>query len=817
MARTPFVGRTLELAELDENLEAGERLLTILGPPGAGKSRLAREFLSERTAVRVDCDEIGSATELEAAVAGALGTKPGSVATTVANRGETLLLLDNFSQLAPQAALLESWLDAGPDLAIIVTSRVRLGLDEERAVELRGLAEPHAVELFESRRRGRGTAPLPAAISTNLVRALDGLPLALELAAARARLFTPDELLARIREDLSVLSDRKGRTLEAAIGWSWAQATEVEQDALHHSLVFRGGFAMPAAEAVLGAVGTLSLMERLQDQSLLYVDRGRLSVYSTVAAFIRSERGDVPPDAIERHARYYCELAGSESIVRLVAERRNLESAAEQLAASRRAPILRALARLADRGHGSTRLEQLLEETAAAATDPSVRAEMLGELGERKEAAGDTAAAGELLERAAAAAPSGSEISVRIDVARARSTHLAGQPARARALIGDAIQSAQDMCLDAVVGDALSLSSALHVYIGDLRTARNQATEAVARLSAVGDHRGVASALCYLSAVAASRGQDEEAEAALAEAFRRYAEADDRQGLASTAMFRGLGALNRGELDAASRYLETALVTQRELGLANHAATSLRFLGGVLHERGALVDADARVQHALHHRAQADQRGTAIDHLYAGFIRWDRGLESEALADFDAARAIALGIEDGRTHGRAAYALGLCCDASFTEEARRVLADQDDVESRAILHGEQYPSYVCRALARIRTAAPVMANWPVALSVARDGSAFTTADAAVDLAGKASQRRILAALTAQRLASPGKGLTPDEVLAAGWPGERVLPGPARNRVYVAIRLLRKAGLSGLLVTRDGRYLLDPDQHVCWSK
>jgi predicted ATPase len=281
---TSFVGRSRELAELDEALGAA-RLVTVVGPGGSGKTRLALEFAARRRAASpdlhlVDLTPITDAALVPVSIALVLGVREvagEALQDTLARRiGDrtVVLVLDNLEQLPRAGSVIAELLAASPGLRVLATSRAPLHVRGEQQyplaplrlpgpaelASLDDLAEVEAVQLFVD--RARAIDPAFALTGDNAVAVagvcarLDGLPLAIELAAARTRLFTPTALLARLDRRLPVLTEGpmdapiRQRTLRSTIGWSFDLLGERDQRVFASLGVFAGGFALAAAEAV---------------------------------------------------------------------------------------------------------------------------------------------------------------------------------------------------------------------------------------------------------------------------------------------------------------------------------------------------------------------------------------------------------------------------------------------------------------------------------------------------------------------------------------------------------------------------------------
>lgn len=302
-----FVGRQRRLQDLLALLKRGERLITLQGTAGTGKTRLAQE-LGLRTqdhqhhALCCDLTEARRHEDILEAVAAVLQVSPSGaevapqLGTSLSARGPLLLILDNAEQVSHELArLLPPWLERAPALRLLLTSRHRLGLAQEHILDLDPLALPpaeasleeaersEAVALFLERarqqRRGFGLTQESLEDVVALVRLLDGLPLALELAAARTRMLSPGRILARLRDKRAALRDQdrpdRHQTLQVALDWSWELLPPWEQAAWSQLSLFEGGFSPESAEAVLAldpwpqAPEPLEVLDALVGKSLL--------------------------------------------------------------------------------------------------------------------------------------------------------------------------------------------------------------------------------------------------------------------------------------------------------------------------------------------------------------------------------------------------------------------------------------------------------------------------------------------------------------------------------------------------------------------
>jgi predicted ATPase/DNA-binding winged helix-turn-helix (wHTH) protein len=366
--RSSFVGREEALARVRDALDQ-ERLVTITGPPGAGKSRLALRIGNEQrlaggSAVWVPLSAARGGSELVRAVARALGVavEPGhgdegaaqQVAVALRARRDPLLFLDDGDHLVEAlAGAVSGWLDAVGGLRIVVTSRERLRVHGEIVVALGAMARDDATRLFLERARavrpGWGDAEddTVAAIAAEL----DDNPLAIELAAARAEVMPPAAVLRGLDERFRLLgtgrrdAGERQASLYRAIDWSWSLLDAVGQRVLAQCAVFDDGFSAAAAEGVLDLAGREGdteewALDRVQDlvsRSLLQVrtpsaGQVRFQLAGSIRAFAASRAAELglAQGASSRHGAHFLEVAQGWREVRpdrLLLDAGNLEAA----------------------------------------------------------------------------------------------------------------------------------------------------------------------------------------------------------------------------------------------------------------------------------------------------------------------------------------------------------------------------------------------------------------------------------------------------------------------------------------------------------
>ena len=316
---TPLVGRERELDEAGALLRAN-RLVTLTGSGGSGKTRLALQLAAEAQEAFPDgtfwvpLQAIRDPAVVERAIALAIGADEGLNAHV--ERKRVLLLLDNFEQVVEAAPVVSSLLAETPNAKMIVTSREPLHVDSEQRYPVEPLPEGDAVTLFIERAQAVDPAFVPhPAVEAICVR-LDGLPLAIELAAARVALLEPEELLERLVQRLPLLTSRshgapeRQRTLRATIEWSYQLLEPAEQDLFRRLGIFRGSFSLDGAEAVCGC--DLDLVESLVLKSLVRRwDGGRLGMLDTIREYA-VEALEASPDADDigrAHAEHFLRVA----------------------------------------------------------------------------------------------------------------------------------------------------------------------------------------------------------------------------------------------------------------------------------------------------------------------------------------------------------------------------------------------------------------------------------------------------------------------------------------------------------------------------
>jgi predicted ATPase/class 3 adenylate cyclase len=572
---TPFVGRREEV-ETVKQLLSGIRLLTLTGPGGAGKSRLALQVAAEslpdfrQGAFFVPLAPVDDPRLFGPTVAQCLGVSevPDQPMLAVVRRHlldkQLLLVLDNLEQLLGAAPQVAELLAAAPGLKALVTSRTVLHLQGEQEFPVPPLEAPDAVELFVQRARATdpsfrlddSNAPAVTEIGTRL----DGLPLAIELAAAKVKLFSPDALLDRLEHRLGLLrggaTDLPSRhqTLRDSIAWSHDLLEPREQEAFRRLGVFVGGFTVEAAEEVIGGDEVVEVIAALLDKSLLRNERGRLAMLETIREYALEQlaESDEREGLARRHAAFFLALAEAAEphltrerqglwLDRLQAEHDNLRAAlrwALETGASELGLVLAgSLWRFWHlRGHlteGRRWLEELLRLPAAS---PQARAKGLTGLAGLRYWQGDYQGAIGLYEEAWQIFRELEDDPGIADTLHSLSypVQFLGDHARTRELL-EASRTAFLKAGDEV-GAARAALPASFVAIredGDHAEARRLLEESLELLREGGDWWGLANNLQLLGVVARLQGRLEEAHRLLEEALRLHWEAGDVAGIAT--------------------------------------------------------------------------------------------------------------------------------------------------------------------------------------------------------------------------------------------------------------------------------------------
>jgi predicted ATPase/class 3 adenylate cyclase len=699
---TSFIGREREIGELVRLIRQSV-LVSVVGAGGAGKSRLALQVAAELLEEfgdgvwLVELAPLADPERVAHAVAAALGVReePGRAVEEVLveylRARQTLVILDNCEHLIDAtAALVETLLRSCPRLRIVCTSREALGIpgevawripsltmpDPRRLPPLERVGEYEAIRLFVE--RAAAVAPgfelTAAALSAvaAIAHRLDGIPLAIELAAARVRVLTPDQIAARLDDRFRLLTGGsrtalpRQQTLRAAMDWSYELLTDAERAVLRRLSVFAGGWTLEAAEAVCAGAGVephevLDLQVALVDKSLVVVEEHgghpRYRLLETVRQYARDRLLQAEEAAAwrTRHRDWFLDVAErtepllqgptqAEGLDALAAEHGNLNAAIEwSLGNNEPETALRMAAALwwywYLRGHFREGARWSQEALAHATAPTSVRARALTGAGLLAYAQGDFARLGSYGEEGLGLARELGEplYAAYCQILLSLDALLRGHYDRAEALA----RESQDWLQAIEHAWGLATAGLVLAEVARLRGQWAQSLGTYERslvlFREVGDIWGIAMAQRGLGFLARAEGDYERAAALHEEGLAMAQRLGDKAGIAYATMHLALDAMRTGDYARAEERLREALGLIREIGDRNGLAYALYYLGLVVAYQGRNDEAQVLLDESLAVGATA---GSPLLIAYA-----KSGLGRVALHRGDNARAGALASE----------------------------------------------------------------------------------------------------------------------------------------------------------------------------
>ncbi|MCC7491952.1 MAG: tetratricopeptide repeat protein [Fimbriimonadaceae bacterium] len=605
---TRFIGREVELAEALELL-AGRRVLTICGPGGCGKTRLADRLAAEVLddypdgVWRVSLADLPAGVDIEPSLARALGVEEElgrtlrEVLQDHLQAKQSLLLLDNAEQVIDAvAAVVEALLVAAPGLRVLVTSQEPLQVGAEalyrlpplpcpgHGLALEQIAELAAVALFVDRaaavRPGFALDAQNAPTVAAIVRRLDGLPLAIELAAARVRVLTPAQIAERLDDRFRLLTGgsrtalARHQTLATALSWSYDLLAPAEREVFAKLSVFRGGADLDAVAAVCGDGDPLEVLDTLAalvDRSLLLsetageVERYRLLESLRLFGQEQLRQAGTWDAVAAEHARWFRELAAT---------------AAAQLRGPQQARWLDSL----DRDHPN--LQVALQYALRESDQPILSQELAAALWQYWYIRGHFTTGRRYLEAAVA-------------------------------LVGGSPESRSE---------ALNAAGILAVAQGDLAAGRVHHQAALTLRRELGDPLAVAGSLNNLGLLCSTAGEWAEATALFEEALPLYRAAGHELGLATVLNNLGNTRMEMAELQAAVGLLRESAAAFRSLGARVQAGAVEYNLAEQAWRAGDLETAEESARASLRERLDlGDQRGMVFCLSLLAHIAWQRG------------------------------------------------------------------------------------------------------------------------------------------------------------------------------------------------
>ncbi|MCB9932231.1 MAG: sigma 54-interacting transcriptional regulator [Planctomycetes bacterium] len=746
--RTSFVGRQRELQQLVELLLSGRpSLVTITGPGGTGKTRLSREVgravmgALPGGAWFADLTESRNIEGVAYAVAQALGvpltgnqSPELAVGAILHARAPSLLILDNFEQVAETASgVVDDWMRQAPQVRFLVTSRALLGVEGEQEFELQPLplpaenaapeaiAKSEAVRLFIERARvhhvGFQLTDRSAPTVARICQRLEGMPLAIELAAARTVIMQPEQIAERLDKLFDVLkSSRRDlqprqRSLQATLDWSYDLLSPVERWALAQLSVFRGGFFLDAAERVLDlsrypdAPAPIDLVQGLREKSLLRAFdtpyETRFDMYQIVRQYAAERWQELANDAeraavFERFADYYRAYLehwdgrvfspeSIEALDRMDYARNNVQAVLEWAGAQpARHPLFIELSMhsyhlLRIRGPARARVPSLRAALRLQGEqDSATRARLLFLLSTAEREAGDPVAGRELAELAI-------EVALRLGdeglIATAK-FNLAGieytsdNTPRAQALHREVLPVFQRLGNRANEARVLSRMALMGVELGEVEEALENSRRSEEILREIGDLPGLGFVLSTRGNIYHRMGEHERGLEYYAQAERIFRELNDKRMIAMCLGNRALMNRQLRRFDSAEPLVLETTELARELGDRITLAKNLMNAGIMYAELARYDEAEAVLREGEQLFATQEQpRYQAVCVEFQAYVNGKRGRYDEALQGFNRALKLCEGEEDAVTVGtRTALAESLI-ESGKPQEAKQLAAD----------------------------------------------------------------------------------------------------------------------------------------------
>lgn len=860
------------------------RLVTICGPAGIGKTRLTLELLHslEETHARrfpggvhfISLADATTLVELCQQVRVALGFAGDSptaqeslheLGYALSGRGSVLLVLDNVEQVVePAAEALEVWLGEAEQATFVLTSRERLRLEGEVVIEvpplsLVGGGSSEAVRLFVERAAPTFPGFEPddedLEIIADVADRLDGLPLAIELAAARSSVLTPHQILERLdhRFELLVRGPRslaaRHQTLRRAIDWSWRLLTAEEQSSLAQLTVFKGGFDIEAAEDVIDAVpagAVLGILEALRDKSLLTVTTGgtnfRWTLLESICVYAeeRLQKDGNEAEARDRHADYFArhgrlwarQAERSEDAMalrQLSVERANLLAAVDW---SLRSPTPKSLERtlrallaldpvfvhqgpaqsqrnLLDAAIGSDRFDDV---------DVRLRAESLSSRGHasKRLGAGEESVADYRCALAFARESDLRDLEVEALAGLGTLRYIQGHLDEALDLHTRALELVTAVDIDVQHLEArvnCELATALHVR-GELDAAREHYVEALSLFRRLGNQGGRGRTLARLGFLHQDQGDLDEASRCYQEARSIHRDLDNRSAEATVLGFIGNLERQRRRFDRALRSYEEAIAGLRLAGDRDYQAVFLMDVGILMVDHQRWQSAEAQLLEALDlFEGAPNSRCEALALGYMAITsahcdRWveaERWLERANVLITDPGNPVVTVLKLHAAHIAVVHSVN---------ESEPIASAQSMLEAlEASTEGTSTRSQHVELAARILQHTLHQVSPPQGALVISDDGAFLAPPfmGGIPLTTRMPLRRLLLSLARARLDRPGEPISAGELITIGWPDEHIAAQAAKNRLRVGLTSLRRLGLKDCLIHESGGYMIASSQ------
>ncbi len=646
-----FVGRSKEWHQLDLLWEQGSQLITLLGPGGVGKTRLARQYAQyqreqQRWAGGVwYCDlnftssfwevleTMAQTLQVEIPHTSTLHGALSSMGQVIRSHGPSLWIFDHLDQLIKFSHdTLGSWLSLAPQARFIATTRQRLRLDNESVVEMEPLTHDEAIELFADRASAWISLRLDTDqynLVSDIITRLDGNPLAIELAASRLHVMTLEELLERLTQRLDVLQQHHPSqaqhhvTFRDTLDWSWNLLERDEQEALAQCSVFENGFTLQAAEQVVRpqswptGPSILNIISALRDQSLLrlHPESAGRSLRFTMYNMLRNyaaeklvEMGQFEA-ATQRHAAFFLEWGGEQK-----------ESLDREDGALAYSEMLLEVDNIRAVYHRYIRIDPNTALQAHLLLYPTLRT--LGGTEDYLNQLHYALKVGGVLHN-----------KVRLEALQIQAECMKrlGQVDKAQTTLESALAMAYAHNNPISKGQLLNRLGNFYQSQGHFEQAETMHREALVLSRQHDDIQTTSVTLSHLGNVFRLRGRLEESERLYREALQIHRNQKDLRGEGIVQSQLGNLFRSQGRIDEAIESYEKALTLQRELGDRRGESITLGNLGQVKQKQGWLQDAERAYQQAMEvYKITGDRRGESITLDRIGELQQLRGRYPEA-------------------------------------------------------------------------------------------------------------------------------------------------------------------------------------------
>lgn len=816
----PLRGRDAAYRNLERRLAARGALVVLTGMGGVGKSRLAMALAqgwiqSARAACWVDLQATRHIEDLLVRVATSVGaTRSDRIGRTLAQQPRLLLVLDNVEQLPDAAAtIIAGWVREAASLRVLVTSRRRLRVPEEEAVEVVPLPTTGDAGVFATPawqmlhdHAGEAITGLPEADAGRLLRATDGLPLALELAGARLEAMAPAELLERIDAPLALFVDpsRPGSrhgSLRLTLDWSWSLLAPADAAMLAQATVFRAPFTVDDAAAVLrGEAEPLDVLHRAVRSHLLVRETSAFRMLESTRAFAREQISEAEwSAAARRHALHFGAWAMAQWG----------PSPTPALPPPLQMELAAALDRCAGLGEEATFVG--LHAGTVLADHARIRAGFEPVEGLVRRA----------LELPATGHPDDGAVRAYLRCVQGIVQRGAGAYDAARDTYQTVLEQELPGWLDAWARNGLGITLALLGEVDDAIACLEHAAtlpdvDPAYRVSITG----------YLSFVLSFAERTEEALALARQTVEASEDLPPSRHVMLAYQFASPAAAAGDDLELAELAAERAVALAREVGSASDVADQLGNRATMRNFRddigGALADLTVAVEKLTEHGHLSVAATYALDlaRVLSGEGRWHDASDAlvprlDQLGHHERTEADAVlrlaAVFTGRAHEATlvqsagaevvtsllrGFASTGSAIAEAADDARRGLEGCSAVRVHAL--------WLRRVIDQLDRRARTWTIHPEGAWVQPPGDRER-----IELRRRKAYARVVAALLEARVGEGGEALDMPRLFAAGWPGERAEERSAANRVHVALSSLRRLGLEELIERGPDGWCLSP--------